>query len=257
MMKKACCLILAFAAAAVLCAGTVAAGRTIATRYLNLAINAVSYGDYDSADSLAVTGLSYDETVADFWFIRAKAAVETGLPAKNAIEYLEKAVSLSDWLKYGSTNAIIMLAELYYETGSYNKCLSILQSASKFVVPEAYYLQAASLYAINKEKEARTVISFASSIFPDNAEFLTLFFKSEYEIIEKKGGAARVRPYKETPSGEVSGALLKRVYSVYEGDTLEKIAGDLSVTVEDVLRYNPHVKGNADLKKGVELQIPY
>ncbi len=46
-------------------------------------------------------------------------------------------------------------------------------------------------------------------------------------------------------------------YSVFAGDSLEKIAADLSVTVDDILRYNPHVKGNADLKDGVSLQIPY
>ena len=95
MRKKICSLFFVFAAA-VCFAGTVGAGRTIATRYLNLAINAVSYGDYDSADALAVTGLSYDETIADFWFIRAKAAAETGLPAKDSIAYLEKAVTLGD-----------------------------------------------------------------------------------------------------------------------------------------------------------------
>ncbi len=218
MRKKVCSLFLVFAAAAVFCAGTVSAGRTIAIRYLNLAINAVSYGDYDSADALAVTGLSYDETIADFWFIRAKAAAETGLPAKDSIAYLETAVSLTDWLNYNNTNAIIMLAELYYKTGSYNKCISVLQSASKYTLPQAYYLQAASLYAINREKEARTIISFSSSLFPDNAEFLTLFFKSEFNIIENNGGTVHSQPYRETPSGEVSTELLKRVYSVYEAD---------------------------------------
>ena len=217
MRKKVCCLIFAFVAAA-FCAGAVNAGRTIATRYLNLAINAVSTGDYEGADAFAVTGLSYDETVADFWFIRAKAAAEKGEPAKDTIAYLEKAVELADWIKYSSTNAIIMLAELYYKTGNYNKCLTVLQSASKYTIPQAYYLQAASLYAIGRNKEARTVISFASSLFPDDAEFVTLFFKSEYEIIASNDDVSKNLPYRETPDGEISRALLKRIYSVFEDD---------------------------------------
>ena len=47
------------------------------------------------------------------------------------------------------------------------------------------------------------------------------------------------------------------LYSVCEGDTLESIAATLTVSVSDILRYNPHVKGAADVKKGVDLQIPY
>ena len=256
MMKKVCCLLLAFATAAFLCAGTVDAGRTIATRYLNLAINAMSYGDYDSADSLAVTGLSYDETIPDFWFIRAKAAVEKGLPAKNAIEYLEKAVTLSDWLKYSNTNAILMLAELYYKTGSYNKCLSVLQSASKYVLPQAYYLEAASLYAINREKEARTVISFASSLFPDNAEFLTLFFKSEFEIIESNGGTTHSFPYMEGSSGEISRELLKRVYSVYESDPTLLLYAAFFAEQEEAERFLKLYAAGADLY-GYDIFYPY
>ena len=218
MRKKVCTLLLSFSIAVAFCVGTVNAGRSIATRYLNLAINAMSSNDYDTADSLAVTGISYDDTIADFWFIRAKTAVESGMPSRDSITYLEKALSLTDWVKYSDTNAIIMLADLYYKTGEYNKCLTVLQSASKYTIPEAYYLEAASLYEIRHEKDARTVISLATSLFPENAEFLTLFFKKEYEIIENNGGILHSYPYRETPSGEVSTALLKRVYSVYEKD---------------------------------------
>lgn len=217
MRKKVCYMLLALVASAVFCAGTVNAGRTIATRYLNLAINAVSTGDYEGADALAVTGLSYDKTIADFWFIRAKAVVERGEPVKNAIEYLETAVGLADWLKYNNTNAIIMLAELYYDTGSYSKCLSVLQSASKYTLSQAYYLEAASLYAMGRVKEARTVVSFASSLFPENVEFLTLFFKNEYALMKQKETSYN-KPYVDSPSGEIISGFLKRVYSVYEDD---------------------------------------
>ena len=59
-MKKKVCFLLLVVLAASLFAATSGAGRNFALRYLNLAINAVSSGDYESADSLAVTGLSYD-----------------------------------------------------------------------------------------------------------------------------------------------------------------------------------------------------
>lgn len=256
MRKRVCSLFFVFAVAAIFCAGTVSAGRTIAMRYLNLAINAVSYNDYDNADALAVTGLSYDETIADFWFIRAKAAAETGLPAKDSIGYLEKAVSLTDWLKYSNTNAIIMLAELYYKTGNYNKCISVLQSASKYTLPQAYYLQAASLYAINREKEARTIISFASSLFPDNAEFLTLFFKSEFNIIENNGGTTHSYPYRESHSGEISTELLKRVYSVYEADPTLLLYAAFFAEQEEAERLLKIYTAGTDLY-GYDIFYPY
>ena len=65
------------------------------------------------------------------------------------------------------------------------------------------------------------------------------------------------KPAETAPAAKPAENVRIMHYSVYEGDTLEKIAADLSVTVEDILRYNPHVKGNADLKDGVSLQIPY
>ena len=218
MKKKACFLLLAFVIFSSLFAVTGNAGRSFALRYLNLAINAVSSGDYETADSLSVTGLSYDETVADFWFIRAKAAAERNDASKNIIEYLEKAVGYTDWLKYSSTNAVVMLADLYYKTGSYSKCIDILKDASKYAMPEVYYLQAASLYAIGRVKEARTIISLSTSLYPDNAEFVSLFFKNEYEICAKYGASV---PYissylMDSSISELVRSLLKRVYDLFE-----------------------------------------
>ena len=178
-MKKKVCFMMLVVLAASLFAAAGNAGRNFALRYLNLAINAVSSGDYESADALAVTGLSYDETVADFWYIRARAAAEKNEASKNIIEYLEKAVGYTDWLKYSSTNAVVMLADLYYKTGNFNQCLDILNDVSKNAMPEIYYLQAASLYAVGRVKEARNIISFSTSLYPENAEFVSLFFKSE------------------------------------------------------------------------------
>ncbi len=212
-MKKKVCFLLLVVLAASLFAATSGAGRNFALRYLNLAINAVSSGDYESADSLAVTGLSYDETVADFWYIRAKAAAERNDASKNIIEYLEKAVAYKDWLKYSSTNAVVMLADLYYKTGNFNQCLDILNDVSKNAMPEIYYLQAASLYAVGSVKEARNIISFSTSLYPENAEFVSLFFKSEYDISSKTGSKL---PYKDPPTGEISRKLLKRVYDLFE-----------------------------------------
>ncbi len=212
MRKKVCLLLfLVFSVSLLFAANN--AGRSIALRYLNLAINAVSSDDYETADQLAVTGISYDETVADFWFIRAKAASGKNAPAKEIIEYLEKAFELTDWLKFSKTNSVVMLADLYYKTGSYDRCLDFLLTISDSALPEAYYLEAAACYAVGKTQLARSVISLATSLYPDNAEFVSLFFKSEFDICEKAGAAV---PYKETPRGEISNALLKRVRSLYE-----------------------------------------
>ena len=212
-MKKKVCFMMLVVLAASLFAAAGNAGRNFALRYLNLAINAVSSGDYESADALAVTGLSYDETVADFWYIRARAAAEKNEASKNIIEYLEKAVGYTDWLKYSSTNAVVMLADLYYKTGNFNQCLDILNDVSKNAMPEIYYLQAASLYAVGRVKEARNIISFSTSLYPENAEFVSLFFKSEYEISSKAGSKL---PFRDPPTGEISRSLLKRVYDLFE-----------------------------------------
>ncbi|MCR4714321.1 MAG: CDC27 family protein [Treponemataceae bacterium] len=212
-MRKKVCFLIIVVFAATLYAASGNAGRSFALRYLNLAMNAVSADDYETADALSVTGLSYDQTVSDFWFIRANAAEKRNDPPKNIIEYLEKAITYTDWLKYSKTNAVIMLADLYYTTGSYSKCIDILKDASKYSVPEVYYLEAASMYALNKVKEARNIISFATSLYPDNAEFVSLFFRNEYEICQKSGAQV---PYKETSNVELCQSLLKRVYSIFE-----------------------------------------
>lgn len=44
---------------------------------------------------------------------------------------------------------------------------------------------------------------------------------------------------------------------VTEGDTLEKMAGTYLTTVEDILKNNPQIKTNADLKPGMTLRMSY
>lgn len=44
---------------------------------------------------------------------------------------------------------------------------------------------------------------------------------------------------------------------VYEGDTLENIAQDFSSTVKIILKFNPKIKSNKDLKEGIFLKIPF
>ncbi|MCR4940980.1 MAG: CDC27 family protein [Treponemataceae bacterium] len=212
MRKKVFLLLFCFFSVFLFCA-EIKAGRSIATRYLNLAVNALSSEDYENADFLAGTGLSYDETIADFWFIRAKAASGKNAAMKEIISYLEKAVALTDWLKFSRTNSVVMLADLYYKTGAYEPCLDLLLTVSDSTLPELYYLEASACYELGKLQLARSVISLATSLYPDNPEFLSLFFKKEFEICEEAGAAF---PYKESPRGELSRALQKRVKSHFE-----------------------------------------
>ncbi len=69
---------------------------------------------------------------------------------------------------------------------------------------------------------------------------------------------APVEPPAVPPVAPVVDSGLKSMpFLVADGDTLEGIARSLEVTVDSILKNNPHVKSNADLKGGVTLNIVY
>lgn len=252
-MRKKVSLLLIIAIAVSLLPAATNAGRSLASKYLNLAINAISSDDYENADSLALTGISYDETVADFWYIRAKAAEGRNASSKEIISFLEKAAELTDWLKFSRTNSVLMLADLYYKTGLYEPCLELLLTISDLALPEYYYLEAAACYAVGNLQLARSVISLATSIYPDKAEYLSLFFKNEFEICDKAGSSL---PYKETPAGDISKALLKRVTSLYEQSPDILLYGSFFVEEEEALAFMKLYSAETDLY-GFDIFYPY
>lgn len=212
-MKKTAACFLFLAVLALMIYADVSGNRRMASRYLSLAVNAFSTGDYDAAEALVETGMSYDSSVPDFWYIKALEAQNRGGSRRELTEYLEKAVSCSDWVIYNGFNAKLMLARIYYEEGNYSGCQKLMTGSSGSGNAEACWLEASSLYELGRAKEAAEVIRYASSVFPDDGSFLELFFRKEYERSSKDGLDV---PYKDLAGKGLTERFLKRIITDYE-----------------------------------------
>ena len=97
------------------------ANRKTAERCLSLAETCLASNDLLNAKKQAELGLSYDETISDFYYILAAAQSIEGESKLNIIETISKAFEIDNWISYSKNSARILLADLYCDTGYYEK----------------------------------------------------------------------------------------------------------------------------------------
>ncbi len=161
------------------------ANRRTAVRCLKLAENYLSGGDYGNALAQAELGLSYDDLIADLWYI--KAAAKSGLSEVKAeiIPLVMRAMTEGEWVDYNRDGARILYADLLCDTGSCEQALAILDAKPFVYSSDAEYIRVKACYRMRTAEsiqKAREKIDVARKIYPADKRFPHVFFKYEYDL---------------------------------------------------------------------------
>lgn len=159
--------------------------RRTAVRCLKLAESYLSSNDYGNALSQAELGLSYDESVADLWYI--KAAAKSGLmePKAEILPLVMKAMTEGGWVDYNRDGARILYADLLCDMGNYDQAVAILDSKPFIYSSDAEFIRIKAYYCMRTADsivKARDKINSARKIYPLDMRFPHVFFKYEYDL---------------------------------------------------------------------------
>lgn len=160
------------------------ANRRTAIRYLQLAKQYASEKNWNAADSQAVLGLAYDESIADLWYIRAASQMGLGTARSKVIPLVTKSLSGTEWVDYNRDGARILYADILCHTLRYDEALIMLDSSPFLFSADAEYIRAKCFYNLGGEyiTKAREKIDAARRIYPTDVRFARLFFQYEYVL---------------------------------------------------------------------------
>ena len=74
-------------------------------------------------------GLTYDNTIADLWYIKALACEQKREKPYIIIDLLETALT-KDWQVYNNNGAKLLLADYFVHTLEYNEALELINDAA-------------------------------------------------------------------------------------------------------------------------------
>ncbi len=160
-----------------------AANKKTAVRYLKIAQQYAASKNWKAADSNASLGISYDDTIADLWYIRALASKMEGVEKAKVLPLVEKALDDCQWVDYNQDNARVLCADVLCDTREFSKALDLLDSEPFLFSADAEYIRIKAFYNLNSEEysqKAREKIDAARRIYPEDQRFAELFFRYEY-----------------------------------------------------------------------------
>lgn len=187
-MKKLFCIFVSFVLFSNLYAdipSSKLANRKTAMRYLQLAKNYVSQGDWDSVKITTENGLKYDDTIADLHYLKALSLFNLDSPRFEVISIVKKSLDNLEWIDYNVTNARIFYADLLSLTGESKQALEVLDAEPFIYSADAEYIRIKSLFQINTSESinaAEEKIESARRVYPKDIRFFYLFFYHEYNI---------------------------------------------------------------------------
>ena len=164
------------------------ANRQTALRYLQLAKHYVTDHNWESAVKSCQTGIEYDDTVADLYYLYSLSLFNLNYTRYEFMPVIEKALTSSktQWVDYNKTNARIFYADLLCTTGRPDEAVKVLDSEPMIFSADAEFIRAKSYYEINTEDsilKAEQKIESARRVYPDDARFVYLFFGYEYNLL--------------------------------------------------------------------------
>lgn len=148
--------------------------RTTAMRFLKLAQDYMIKSDWDSVLSNVEIGLTYDNTIADLWYIKALACEQKREKPYIIIDLLETALT-KDWQVYNNNGAKLLLADYFVHTLEYNKALELINDAALLLNKEALKTKAKIYYLTGEIQKARENIDVARRLLPLDTDFPTIF----------------------------------------------------------------------------------
>lgn len=158
-----------------------------AVRCIDIAKNLLANEEYEASYSRAALGLTYDNTVADLYYIQALGMSQRGLPPYK-IEPLLKSALQNKWYEYNKDAARLLLASLYTKTARAAEALSLLNERPLLSGKDALYIRANALYLLGNIGDARKTVRQGALRFPEDPRFALLFFEREREPSRENGG---------------------------------------------------------------------
>ena len=172
-------------------AGVESVNRRTAVRCLKLAESYLSSRDFENALAQSELGLSYDDSVADLWYVKAAAKSGRGDIKADIIPLVMKSLTEGDWVDYNRDGARVLYADLLCDTGMYDQALTILDAKPFIYSSDAEFIRVKSYYRIRSKEsitKAREKINSARKIYPDDIRFPHIFFKYEYDLQRAASG---------------------------------------------------------------------
>jgi len=158
-----------------------------AVRCIDIAKNLLANEEYEASYSRAALGLTYDNTVADLYYIQALGMSQRGLPPYK-IEPLLKSALQNKWYEYNKDAARLLLASVYTKTARAAEALSLLNERPLLSGKDALYIRANALYLLGNIGDARKTVRQGALQFPEDPRFALLFFEREREPSRENGG---------------------------------------------------------------------
>lgn len=150
-----------------------------AQRCLELARNGLIQLNYEESYSLVLTGLEYDTSIPDLWYLKALLLSIQGGSRYQIKEAAEQSLQAGQWLHYTPEAARILNAQVLVKTGEEQKALTIIDSKPFILTSDAEYIRAEAYYKLSDAKKAREIIANARKSYPKDARFPRLFFTKE------------------------------------------------------------------------------
>lgn len=157
-----------------------------AVRCIDIAKNLLANEEYEASYSRAALGLTYDNTVADLYYIQALGMSQRGLPPYK-IEPLLKSALQNKWYEYNKDAARLLLASVYTKTARAAEALSLLNERPLLSGKDALYIRANALYLLGNIGDARKTVRQGALQFPEDPRFALLFFDREREPSRENG----------------------------------------------------------------------
>ncbi len=159
-------------------------GRSVnsaaALRSLERAFSLLGAAEWQAAAFEAQNGANFDPVLADFPYIEALSLIASGLPRADAIDRLEDALSPGRfWRIYQETDAAVLCAWLYAETGRFQQALDLLSSRRVPDSADADYVRLLAYYGLGRRSEINRLYPTALDRWPFDSRFPRLFFIRE------------------------------------------------------------------------------
>lgn len=195
--------------------------RTTALRFIDSAKNCFVHADYENAVSQAAAGLTYDDSVADLYYIQALALSVQEAPAYMITPLLRNSLSRT-WYAYNRDAARLLLADLYTRTGRSADALSLLDETPQLNDSQALCTRAKALYILGDINQARSVLEKGALQYPSEADFVRLFFNFEQTVSAKTSSSADTDKQKNAIDkrfNELAGFFVTRSKQLGETET--------------------------------------
>ena len=194
-----------------------------AVRCIDIAKNLLANEEYEASFSRAALGLTYDNTVADLYYIQALGMSQRLFPPYK-IEPLLKSALQNKWYEYNKDAARLLLASLYTKTTRAAEALSLLNERPLLSGKDALYIRANSLYLLGNIGDARKTVRQGALQFPEDPRFALLFFDREREPSRKNGADILVQTAGTDDNAEISDGNT----ALNGGDESDKTFAELS-----------------------------